>query len=623
MRSLYRALALVGVIALAMIASTNEPTVVVASEQVPSNIIFDDQFQNGWSMDYRDAEEQPMAASGGVDSLYFRFLRGSGEYVLSDESPDSATEYDAISFDVYGGTGGGQRIGIFISTTSDSYGPYIVDPLQGGTWLNATVPLEGVDGNIVSIGFENMARRGAPGFSVDNIRYILASAATATPPATATDTPAPTQTLEPGNTPTPPIATNTPTVVPTQTAEPTSTATVTPYPGGRSTWVSDFSSSAFAPTTPTTAYELLDGWHIIVHSRNYGQWHQLERYPLDHGDDCGPPVDGPDGVHFDNSYNGATWVCRNHIMSGIAAGGYGLTYFVAPRLVYYDSSEYTTIQWRQSMYDNSERQWVDVVIIPYSDFAQMSLSTLVPDLAGPAYNHVRMEETEAINVPAHFRQYWTENGSQGGPEYQYTPYPIDVITDYGNSPMTDFQLKANRVLFSWTIGGGGSVLTMPEYNQVLHNAPLNHNENMCVDGCVVMFGTHSYNPYKACDFDGSCGPYTVHWSDFSLSNSEPLNIIRNDEHTAVWSAGQNYNLPEPAPENAMLSCSFLGSPTARISFNDGPQVPIVFSDTTLGFQQNLFNSVWMPIPAGTTRVSVYGYGTFGDIGLRDCAVFSR
>lgn len=621
MNLLHKVLGLVGVLTLAMLMVPHDPTIAAAVEQVPSNIIFDDQFQNGWSLDYSNAEEQPRAASGSVDSLYFRFLRSSGNYTLTDESPDNASLYDAISFDVYGGTNGGQRIGINIATTSGSYGTYTVDPLQQGVWLNATVPLEGVDGNIVSISFENMARGGRPGFSVDNIRYVLAAPATATPTATASETPAPTQTLEPSGTPPSPTVTNTPTVIPTQTAEPIGTPTV--VPGGRTTWTSDFSSPVFDPSEPTTAYQLLDGWQVIVHSRDYGDWHQLEEYPLDHGVDCGPPVDGPDGTHLDDSYSGAVWFCKNHVMSGLSAGGYGLTYFVAPRLVYYDSTEYTTIQWRQSLYDNTMRQWVDIVVIPYSDYAQMSLSTLVPDLAGPAYNHLRMEETESPGNPAHFRQYWTENGVEGGPEYQYTPFLIDVVTDFGTNPLTDFQLKAQRTLFSWTIGGGGSVLTMPEYSQVLHNAPLTHNEDMCADGCVVMFGTHSYNPYKSCNFNGTCSPYTVHWSDFSMSNSEPLNVIRNDDHTAVWTSGGLYTFPLPAPADAMLSCSFLGSRTPTISFNGASPILVEFSNTVLGFQDNHFNSIWMPIPEGTTNVRVYGNGIFGDFGLRDCAIFSR
>ena len=64
---------------------------------------------------------------------------------------------------------------------------------------------------------------------------------------------------------------------------------------------------------------------------------------------------------------------------------------------------------------------------------------------------------------------------------------------------------------------------MPAYNLVWVDAdiaPLNWSQG------VVQLNQRTYNPNKACDFDGTCGPNTWHWDNVSVSPAAPFTILR-------------------------------------------------------------------------------------------------
>src|SRR5207302_8424505 len=61
---------------------------------------------------------------------------------------------------------------------------------------------------------------------------------------------------------------------------------------------------------------------------------------------------------------------------------------------------------------------------------------------------------------------------------------------------------------------------------------------------VVQLGHHSYNPDKACDFNGTCGPNTWHWDNVSISAAVPFTILRATPRAVDSAAAPPVTLPQ-------------------------------------------------------------------------------
>ena len=67
-----------------------------------------------------------------------------------------------------------------------------------------------------------------------------------------------------------------------------------------------------------------NSWDVAVHSRNPDTFDFLTGMQTDHQADCGDPFHDGSGTHFNNTYEGAVYQCKNHLMTSITEGGYGL-----------------------------------------------------------------------------------------------------------------------------------------------------------------------------------------------------------------------------------------------------------------------------------------------------------
>src|SRR6185436_17976076 len=108
---------------------------------------------------------------------------------------------------------------------------------------------------------------------------------------------------------------------------------------------------------------VLPNWAIAVHSRDTGTFETLETQDnVMHGLDCSAPP----AMHTNNTYEGAVFNCKNHVMTAMSAGGYGLITMTPNALVDFSGGP-AIIQWEMSTQRMSKRDWPDVWITPWED----------------------------------------------------------------------------------------------------------------------------------------------------------------------------------------------------------------------------------------------------------------
>ena len=426
----------------------------------------------------------------------------------------------------------------------------------------------------------------------------------------------PTSTTEPTSTPLPPTATstlaptNTPTALPTNTptAVPTATATSVPSPSPtvvpvQGVWSSDFSGAWANPSAPLPAWGLpeLADWGFVVHSRDSegvltANWH-------DHGPNC----EGPPSEHLSNLYIDSIFLCRNHIMTSIGEGGYGLAYMMPPVMATFGANDSFEISWRMSTLLTSSRDWVDLQIIPVANFSTMSLDPgFAPDLQGVSPNTV-----------------WVTLDAFGG--WQQCP---NCDGQFGRELMDDVFLGSpterlmERELFVLTIDNGFLSMSSPEVGATWIPGSNVPDPNFCAGGCVIVFGHHSYNPTKDPSPDGQFQEMnTWHWSDFSINHTSPMPFNRANEiniytrPAAVVSA--SWNVPSIAGD--VLHCGAIGMNT-QYSFDGSTWFN---APTAPGSDPDTSNYVWRGIvinnvPVGTDLVYFRGASGWGDISLDAC-----
>ncbi len=328
-------------------------------------------------------------------------------------------------------------------------------------------------------------------------------------------------------------------------------------------------------------------WDIQIHSRNNGTWYELDPMDAQHGEDCGPP---PASHPTHGRHASAVFLCRNHLMTALNAGGYGVVYLTPNQL--FDFSSGGTLTFDISTERMSSRDWWDVIISPYEDNLALPL---ISDLSAGV--DLQGEPRNAIHIG-------TDNG-EGHPALKVLrdgelirPAPHGAGANEG-IPETVNQ-AATRQRFQLTIANG----RMSFARLASATAPgivfwdVAFEPHFTVG--VVQFGQHSYTPTK----DGAGVPATWHWDNIGFSPAIPFTINRAVERYADPDE-PDVHFEQPAGEDAMLRFGAIG--LVELSFDGGR----TWSEARRqeGIAQSRgeshpehFSSFWTPAPPGTTSV---------------------
>lgn len=348
-------------------------------------------------------------------------------------------------------------------------------------------------------------------------------------------------------------------------------------------------------------------WDVTVHSRDVDTWHTLEPMDAQHGTDCAPPP----ATHPINAYEETVYQCRNHLMTALTADGYGLIYLTPNQMVDFSDGE-AIIRFEVSTARESSRDWIDVWITPYEDNLQLVLDNWLPDLTGEPRRsvHVVMDFSDNSRFRGEIFDEFigsdipiTSDGWQG---YEYFLEPSATRRD-----VFELRISETHIAFG-----------MPDYNFWWLDTDI---DALGWTTGVVQLGHHSYNPEKACNFDGTCGPNTWHWDNVSISHTSPLAFIKanrryvDDDTTAV------VNFDAPAPADAHLRFAGIGN-DLEVSFDGGNgwiSAELQAQRADLLTDEH-FKSYWMPIPEGIDSVHFRGQPFWGGgWHVRDISIWSQ
>jgi hypothetical protein len=354
------------------------------------------------------------------------------------------------------------------------------------------------------------------------------------------------------------------------------------------------SPSSPQPWSPTD-------WDVIVHSRDTGTWSQIDPMNADHGPDCSAPP----ATHVVTTYEDAVFICRNHMMTAINGGGYGVIYFAPNQLVDFSSGT-ASVRYRVSTLRASPRDWHDIWITPFDDNLVLPLYRF-PDLQGPPRNavHIQLVSDDTFNGNV-FRNF----ANTDLPKISGTSY--DTVLGPSPTQRTQFELDISRTHIRFG---------MPEYKLWWIDTDV---PDLGFSQGVVQLGHHSYNPTKA----PNGRPGTWHWSEFSISSAVPFTMLRGDLQSINSNTRDEVCFPAPAPSGSNLR--FAGVGTILVSFDGGRSFVAAQPAAQIGPhgegapQAELFASYWTPIPAGTNSVLFRGIDWWGGPWwVRDPAIWSQ
>ena len=335
------------------------------------------------------------------------------------------------------------------------------------------------------------------------------------------------------------------------------------------------------PSTPQPLvthpdYALFD---IQVHSRAAVTWDALDQVHAQHGSGC----EAPPTTHPNTSYEGAVFICNNHVMTAINGDEYGVIYLTPARIL--DCTSTCSVQWEMSTHRTSARDWPDVMVTPWEDnLALPLLSDLSEgvDLQGPPRNTVWVGLDNGEGAPVVKTMI---NGARRAYNTGFGTPPIGSGVVAGTNQMATRQTFRLTMTPSHIRMERLASATAPAL--VYFDGPTDNFKR--TNAMIVQFGHHSYDPMKDC---GNCTPNTWHWDNMILTPSTSFSMIHAQQRAT---SGGTVTFNAPAPSNAYLRFSAICAPVI-----DGVQSP----RTVFSGKPEHFSSYFVPIAQGKQSVQV-------------------
>ncbi len=349
-----------------------------------------------------------------------------------------------------------------------------------------------------------------------------------------------------------------------------------------------------APTAPLplggiAAKYILPNWTFSVHSRDQATWHNLETQDnVMHGADCGAPP----ATHTNNTYEGAVFNCKNHVMTAMLAGGYGLISMTPNAMVDFSGGP-AIVQWEMSTDRMSTRDWPDVWITPWTDATILPYDAGAVDMQGPAANAVHVDAGANQNS-------WgggiIQNGTETGFNTQWWTSMNEGIAAGTNQDAVRqtfrITLSSNHIRME-RLPSATAPVGITWFDQDIPT--LNFTQG------VVQFSHHIYNPFK----DNAGVSATWHWDTVAINPSVPFSVVHPDKRfVEVSDPAVNNNqqvvFDAPAPANSLLK--FAGIGKVEYSYNNGATWTEAPKQLFTGPFEH-FAPYSIPIPEGTQKVN--------------------
>lgn len=339
-----------------------------------------------------------------------------------------------------------------------------------------------------------------------------------------------------------------------------------------------------APGVPQEFRNHADFAHVDVqiHGGTPPTFYELEGMQAQHGLTCS----GPPASHENHTYEGAVFICANHIMTALNSSSYGEIVLTPHRIL--DLTTEGVVEWDISTQKMSGRDWWDVTISPFAENVALPDSNVG---IWPARGLNIREDGDFILRPIVNHQVVGET--------RFSPAFNAGITPGTNQAAVrqKFRLTVSRTHVKLERIASATANAQVYFDRDIADLGFAH--------AIVQWSHHSYNPTK-CD---GCVPATWHWDTFSLSPSVAFTAIKANQRFADV-ANPVVTFPQAAPAASYLHFSaYTNNGSVEVSANGGPFVMAVPKDIV---NDILSPETYMhPIPAGTNSVQIKFNGTGG------------
>src|SRR5579859_949961 len=362
-----------------------------------------------------------------------------------------------------------------------------------------------------------------------------------------------------------------------------------------------FNWNGVASTPQEWVPQAVNDWDVVVHSRDNHLG--LNTFQGAHGADCGAYP----ATHTISTFDGAVYICRNHLMTAVDALGYGEIVLTPAQMV--DFSQGATVQISTTSLRTNDRDFISFQLTPFGENLVYPLDYGFPDGQGEPKDGLEISTGEGI--PTYFN--------------------VDVYRGFQDTELQPFYIGGNSV--EECVGSAGVSATRRDVYQMqltsthlrlvmlVNGVPctlFDHDvPNLGFSQGVFQIAHHNYTPFKAmsdnCTAAVPCTlgtPNTWHWSDFSITNPVPFTMLRGDQAlTGASPVAPTVNFAEPAPAGSYLRfAGFAQRHSVQVSLNGGPFQAATEQaesgskgDGSVDDYHDL--NYWMAVPAGTKSVT--------------------
>lgn len=334
-------------------------------------------------------------------------------------------------------------------------------------------------------------------------------------------------------------------------------------------------------------------WDVLTHKRGTGE--DMQPTVVAHGADCGPPP----ATHVITTLADSVYICRNHVMTSVTDAGYGADVLTPDHMVDFGTGQ-SVVNFSVSTLHLDARDYFDMWITPFADNLMVPLTDGV-DVQGPPQYALRVRDcfcgnnTDVFTASVFNNFTETPLPSASGVNMQKMVPPSAVTR-------TGFELDISRNHVRFGAPGVGlwwvdTAVNLPFTRGVIQL--IHHSYDACKDQTTTLA-----NP---------CTADTWHWSNFSISQSVPFDII-NGTPRAANAQSTTVNFPAMAPANSFLRFEAL-SAGLQVSFDGGHtfqaarRQPIIGDHGTI--HADHFAPYFTPIPAGAHSVVFSGQNWYG------------
>lgn len=337
---------------------------------------------------------------------------------------------------------------------------------------------------------------------------------------------------------------------------------------------------------PNTPQEFISPqWDVVVHHREQKYWDSPKTVAAHHSDICNPYPET-------HTVESSVYLCRNHIMTALDGGEYGMIYLTPSALVDF-STETARISFDVSTLRTSNRDWIDLWVIPEQDDLIMPLEGWLPDATGNPRNgiHIRMTDPGNASTKSFFfaeivRNFQVEHTIQN-------QFVVDDILVPSALVRNTFQLDISKTHIRFGL---------PAYNKYWVDTDI--NPALTWNTGFVQFGHHSYNPTK----DGGI-PDTWHWDNITIAPFKQKQIVPISSKEVIQK-NTGIIVSNPAPKNTRMRFNGYVGDYVNVAFDDNLFQKVTAQASEKPDTRDHFRTFWVDVPEGTQKITFDGPSGF-------------